>query len=77
MARTYSAIMALVAMTVVLVRGIKDGAGIDGTVSAGLGWMVCFGAIGMVVGVIAAQTVDESVRTKIEAELAELEDAAN
>ena len=72
MARTYSAIMALIGLQVVLLRGMKDGAGFDGTIAAALCWMVVFGAIGMVVGALAAQTVDESVRTKIEAELASL-----
>ena len=75
MARTYSAIMALIGMVVVLLRGMKDGAGFDGTIAAGLCWMVLLGTIGMVVGFIAAQTVDESVRTKIEAELATISDA--
>ena len=75
MARTYSAIMALVGMVVVLLRGMKDGAGFDGTIASGLCWMVLLGAIGMVVGFIAAQTVDESVRTKIEAELAAISEA--
>ena len=75
MARTYSAIMALVGMVVVLLRGMKDGAGFDGTIAAGLCWMVLLGAVGMVVGAIAAQTVDESVRTKIEAELATISEA--
>lgn len=70
MARSYSAVMALIGMVVVMLRGMKDGAGIDGTVATALSLMVLLGAIGMVVGFIAAQTVDESVRTKIEAELA-------
>jgi len=69
-ARSYSAIMALIGLLVVLLRGMKDGAGFEGTIAAGLCWMVLLGALGLVVGVIAAQTVDESVRTKIEAELA-------
>ncbi len=70
MARSYSAVMALIGTVVVMLRGMKNGAGFDGTVVTALGWMVLLGAIGMVVGAIAAQTVDESVRTKIEAELA-------
>ena len=37
---------------------------------------IAAGAIGMIVGFIAAQTVDESVRTKIEAELASLPQSA-
>lgn|GEM_PF-1530295 len=71
MARTYSAMMALIGLLVILFRGIKEGAGSEGTITAGLCWMVLLGAIGWVVGAIAAHTVDESVRTKIEAELAE------
>ena len=62
--------MALIGMLVVLLRGMKEGADFDGTIAAGLCWMVLLGALGLIVGVIAAQTVDESVRTKIEAELA-------
>ena len=72
MARSYAAVMALIGMVVVLLRGLKNGAGVDGTVAAGIGWMCLLGAIGMIIGYIAAQTVDESVRTKIEAELATL-----
>ncbi|NOZ38689.1 MAG: hypothetical protein GXP24_00505 [Planctomycetes bacterium] len=75
MARSFSAVMALIGMVVVMLRGMKDGAGFDGTVATALSWMVLLGAIGMVVGFIAAQTVDESVRTKIEAELAALSGA--
>ncbi len=70
MARSYSAVMALIGMVVVMLRGMKNGAGFEGTVAAGLCWMVLLGAVGLVVGFIAAQTVDESVRTTIEAELA-------
>jgi len=76
MARSYSSIMALIGMVVVMLRGMKDGAGLEGTVATGLCWMVLLGAVGMVVGIIAALTVDESVRTKIEAELATMTDAA-
>ena len=70
MARSYAAIMALLGMLVVLLRGMKDGAGCDGTIAAGLVWMALLGAIGTIVGVLAETTVVESVRTKIEAELA-------
>ena len=70
MARTYAAVLALVGLLVVLVRAIKDGAGCDGTIALGLAWMATLGAIGLVVGLIAQQTIDESVRSQIEAELA-------
>ncbi len=75
MARSYSAVMALIGMVVVMLRGMKDGSGFDGTIATALCWMVLLGSIGMVVGFIAAQTVDESVRTKIEAELAAMASA--
>ncbi|NOY42886.1 MAG: hypothetical protein GXP26_13760 [Planctomycetes bacterium] len=70
MARTYAAILALVGMLVILLRAMKDGAGVDGTILNALAWMALLGAVGSIVGAIAQQTVDESVRVKIEAELA-------
>lgn len=75
MARSYSAVMALIGMVVVLLRGLKDGAGVDGSVAAGIAWMCVLGSIGMIVGYLAAQTVEDSVRTKIEAELAAMSEA--
>jgi len=62
--------MALLGMNVVLLRALKDSAGLDGTVVHGVVWMVLLGAVGWIVGAIAQTTVDESVRIKIEAELA-------
>lgn len=75
MARSYAAIMALLGMLVILLRGIKDGAGFDATIMAGLAWMALLGAIGMIVGAIAESTIVESVRTRIETELASLHEA--
>jgi len=72
-ARTYAAVMALLGMIVVLMRAMKEGAGLDGTIENGLVWMILLGAVGLLVGAIAQATVDESVRTKIEAELAALD----
>jgi len=69
-ARTFAAIMALIGMQVILLRAMKDGAGFEGTIPTALAWMALLGAIGMIVGTIAQATVDESVRTKIEAEFA-------
>jgi len=69
-ARTFAAVMALIGMQVTLLRAMKDGAGFDGTITIALAWMALLGAIGMIVGAIAQYTVDESVRTKIEAEFA-------
>ncbi|MGI9428839.1 MAG: hypothetical protein ACR2NM_09295 [Bythopirellula sp.] len=77
MARSYSAVLALLGFLVVVLRGMKNNAGFDGTIVTGLTWMILLGAIGMIVGFVAAQTVDESVRTKIEAELASLPQLEN
>lgn len=70
MARTYSATLALLAMAVVFVRGIRAGSGFSGTVTTALIWTAAFAVIGALVGLIARQTVDESVRLQIEQELA-------
>lgn len=61
MARIYAAVMALLAMLVILLRALKDHAGLDGTITSALIWMVIFGLVGFVVGAIAQATVDESV----------------
>jgi len=68
-ARTFAAVMALIGMQVTLLRAMKEGAGFEGTIPIALAWMALLGAIGMIVGAIAETTVDESVRTLIEAEL--------
>jgi len=62
--------MALIGMQDSLLRALKDGAGLEGTIPIALAWMALLGALGMIVGTIAQYTVDESVRTKIEAEFA-------
>ncbi len=69
MARTYAAVMALLAMLVVLVRAMKNHAGFEGAISTALVWMILFGAIGLVVGAIAQATVDQSVLRIVEEEL--------
>jgi len=72
--RTYAVIMALVGMNVILMRAIKNDAGMDSTILSAIAWMVVLGLVGAVVGALAKTTVDESVRTKIEAELAAMSD---
>jgi hypothetical protein len=69
-ARRFAGIMASIGMSVVLFRALKNGNGFESAVVSALSWMVTLGLIGVVVGAIAQATVDESVRTKIEQELA-------
>lgn len=70
MARRFAGIMASIGMSVVLFRALKNGNGFESAVILALSWMVTLGLVGVVVGAIAQATVDESVRTKIEQELA-------
>ncbi len=72
MARTFAGILALIGMQVVFLRAIKNGAGVDGTVLQALAAMALLAAVGFVVGSIAQMTVDDAVRTRIQAELDKL-----
>lgn len=69
MARTYTGILALVGMQVVLFRAIKNGAGYDGTMLQALIVMGSLAVVGWIVGAIAEATIDESVRLKMQAEI--------
>ncbi len=75
MARTYAGILALVGLIVVLLRAMKDGAGVDGTILQAIAVMALLAVVGLVVGAIAQMTVEESMRTRLQAELDALTDA--
>jgi hypothetical protein len=62
--------MALVGMSVILVRALKNGNAFEAAVVSALGWMATFGVVGLIVGAIAQGTVDEAVRLQMEQELA-------
>jgi hypothetical protein len=68
-ARTYAGILAHVAMLVVLLRALKDGAGFDGTILQAVASMALLAAVGMIVGLIAEATIDESVRKRMQTEI--------
>ena len=70
MARKYAGILALVGMSVVLIRSLKNGATVESAVMASLGGMLLLGLVGMIVGAVAQATVEESVRSQIERDLA-------
>lgn len=69
MARTYAGILAHVGLLVVLCRSLKNGAGFDGTILQGLVTMALLAAVGLVVGIIAETTIDDSVRASVQADL--------
>ena len=70
MARKYAGILALVGMSVVLIRALKNGFTVESAVTASLGGMLALGLIGMIVGAVAQATVEEAVRSQIERDLA-------
>lgn len=70
MARRYAAILANIAMTAVLLRAWKNGVGLEAAAVSALFWMALLALVGGLVGSLAQATVDESVRQRIEQELA-------
>jgi hypothetical protein len=71
MARKYACIMASLGMTLVLLRAVKSGASsFEATLMTALFWMITFGMVGLLVGAIARSTVDESVRQRMQTEMA-------
>ena len=70
MGRVYAGILGSLAMTVVIFRGWLGSGGVEGTLTLATTHLVVFAAIGAVLGHLAQVTVDESVRAKLEHELA-------
>jgi len=70
MGRIYAGVLGPLAMAVVICRGLKDSAGLEGTLTLAVVALAIYALVGAVVGQIAQATVDESVRLKIEQQLA-------
>jgi hypothetical protein len=70
MGRLYAGILGYLAMAAVLCRGVINSAGVEGSLIQAMLSMFVFAVLGSVLGHIAQTTVDESVRLKIERELA-------
>lgn len=70
MARRYAAILANIAMTVVLVRAWKNGVNLEAAAVSALFWTALLAIVGGLIGAVAQATIDESVRQRIEQELA-------
>jgi hypothetical protein len=69
-ARQYAAIMASLGMTLVLMRALRHGGGFESAVVSAMVWMATLGAVGYIAGSIARSVIDESVRQRMETELA-------
>lgn len=69
MGRTYAGILGPLAMVVIICRGLRDSAGLEGTLTVAIVALAIYAIVGSIVGQIAEATVDESVRLKIERQL--------
>jgi pilus assembly protein TadC len=69
MGRRYAATLGYLAATLVLLRGVLMGAGIEGTLVRSVVVLVLFMLIGLVLGTIAETAVVQSVREQFEKQL--------
>jgi hypothetical protein len=70
MGRIYAGVLGPLAMAVVICRGWLASGGVESTLSQAFLYLIVFAAVGALIGQIAQATVDESVRTQLEEELA-------
>lgn len=70
MARKYACIMAALGMTIILLRCLRAGGGFESAILSAMFWTIVYGFVGYAIGSIARNTVDESVRQKLEREIA-------
>ena len=76
MGRVYAGILGPLAMTVVICRGWLGSGGVEGTLTLATVCLVLFAALGALLGHLAQLTIDESVRAKLEQQLAHAEHVA-
>ena len=70
MGRVYAGILGPLAMAVVICRGWLGSGGAEGTLTLAVLCLAIFSVAGAIIGQIAQSTVDESVRSKLEQQLA-------
>jgi hypothetical protein len=76
MGRLYAGVLGPLAMVVVICRGLLNSSGPAGTFTTATLALAGFAIVGAILGHIAQSTVDESVRQKIEQELAAQHESA-
>jgi hypothetical protein len=69
MGRVYAGILGPLAMTVVICRGWFESGGVEGTLILATMHLVAFAVVGAILGHLAQQAIDESVRAKLEQQL--------
>lgn len=70
MGRIYAGILGPLAMAVVFCRGALAAGGVENTCSLAIASLIVFALVGAFIGQVAQSTVDESVRSKLEQQLA-------
>jgi hypothetical protein len=70
MSRVYAGILGPLAMAVIICRGWLASGGVEGTLSLATAYLALFAIVGACLGHIAQTTIDDSVRAKIESQLA-------
>ena len=70
MGRAYAGILGSLAMAVVICRGVIGSGGVANTLTTAIAYLAVFSLVGAIIGHIAQVTVDESVRTTLEQQLA-------
>ncbi len=70
MGRTYAGILGPLAMVVMICRGWLGSGGIESTLAQATTYLVVFAIVGALIGHLAQATIDESVRSKLEQQLA-------
>lgn len=73
MGRTYAGILGPLALIVTIIRGFRYAAGVESTLLTATLYLLAFAAIGHVLGSLAEWIVDDSVRSKVAAEVAAME----
>ncbi len=71
MGRAYAGILGPLAMAVVICRGWLASGGVEGTLSQAVLYLALFAVVGAILGHLAQSTVDESVRSRLEQQLAQ------
>jgi hypothetical protein len=69
-ARKYACIMAALGMTIILIRSLRAGGAFESAILSAMFWAIVYGFAGYAIGSIARNTVDESVRQKLERDIA-------
>jgi hypothetical protein len=72
MGRAYAGILGPLAMAVVICRGLVDSGGVIGTLYTAILTLAAFAVLGAILGQLAQNTVDESVRAKLQQQLTHL-----